>query len=228
MNKRDGLVVVLTGDIIGSSRLSSHDRKHLMEVMKVAASDVFRAFNDCVPMEADIFRGDSWQLIVSRPAKAMEVALYFRCFIRSGMGPLRMDTRLSMAIGHVDIMPEDRVSQGDGEAYRLSGRALETLKGHQRMAFSFPSTMKGEGLRGIRALVFLIDALFVKWTPRQAEAVKWALRGFNQEETAIRWPGGPVSQQAVAQHLTKAGWHNLSRALGYVREVLGKYKQYEF
>ncbi len=223
LTKRDeSLFVVVTGDIIGSTRLSGKARRRLLQVMKAGSKDVRIAFGRSVPFEVDVFRGDSWQLLITQPRDCLDVALYYRCLIRAGMGPLRVDTRLSIAIGDVDLMPGDRVSQGDGEAYRLSGRGLEGLKGHQRMIFSFPSRLEDEGLRAIRALVLLIDALFVRWTPKQAEAVKWVLKGVRQEEIAANWPTGPISQQAVAQHLTKAGWYNLSKGLEYARNVLSR------
>jgi len=43
------------------------------------------------------------------------------------MGAGKFDTRMAIAIGTVDFVPDDRVSRGDGHAYRDSGNALEQM-----------------------------------------------------------------------------------------------------
>lgn len=214
----EGLYIVITGDIVGSSRLSSKERKKLLEVMTAGSKEVCKAFKGAVPLEVDIFRGDSWQLLVTAPMLGLHVPLFYRGFIKAKMTPARVDTRLAIALGTIDLVPETRVSQGDGQAYRLSGRAMEVLKGYNRMVFVFPDELKSAITQAIRALVFLTDVLVTKWTPKQAEAITGVLKGMNQEEIAATWPDGPVSQQAVAQHLLRAGWYGLSKGLDFVKE----------
>ncbi len=214
---------VITGDIIASSRLLPPDRQRLLGVMKDASSALKSIFKGSVPLAVDIFRGDSWQVLVARPEKALNAALYFRAFLMARMAPVRVDTRLAIGVGPVDFVPEERVSSGDGLAYRLSGRTLEDLKGHSRMAIEFPTEMDAGLTQPLKIVVSLIDALVVKWTPKQAEAVLGALAGLNQEEIGAKWPGGSISQQAVAQHLAKAGWHQISQALDFVAESVGSF-----
>jgi len=216
------LAIVITGDIVHSSRLGLQHRKHLYEVMKTVATEVYEFFYGAIPLEPDIFSGDSWQILVSRPEKALDVALFYRAGIRAGMEPLRVDTRVSMGLGSIDFLPEERVSQGDGEAYRLSGRALAEIKGHHRMVFVFPERLDCTLLRAIKTIVFLSDTVAIRWTPRQCLAVKGAIRGLNQEEIAKSWPGGSISQQAVAQHLSRAGWYGLEKGLSFFRQTIGK------
>ncbi len=214
------LYAVVTGDIIGSSRMASPDRKRLLGVMQGASSALRSFLRDAVPLEVDIFRGDSWQLLVARPEKALNAALYFRAFLMAKMAPKRVDTRLAIGVGSVDFVPGDRVSKGDGEAFRLSGRALETLKGYYRMTFAFPEGTDEQVSLAVKTVVCLMDALVMKWTPKQAQAVLAALEGKNQEEIGRGWPDGPISQQAVAQHLTKAGWHSLLHGISFVEKEL--------
>ena len=214
------LYAVVTGDIIGSSRMASPDRKRLLGVMQGASSALRSFLRDAVPLEVDIFRGDSWQLLVARPEKALNAALYFRAFLMAKMAPKRVDTRLAIGVGSVDFVPGDRVSKGDGEAFRLSGRALETLKGYYRMTFAFPEGTDEQVSLAVKTVVCLMDALVMKWTPKQAQAVLAALEGKNQEEIGRGWPDGPISQQAVAQHLTKAGWHSLLHGIDFVEKEL--------
>ena len=218
----NGLHAVVTGDIIGSSRLSRSKREKLFKVMTAGSKEVCQVFHQDVPLEIDIFRGDSWQLLVTRPRTALDAALFFRAFIKAGMAPERVDTRLAIATGTIELAPEERVSQGDGEAYKLSGRALEMLRGHENMTFDFPPEIESDLTRAVQAVVTLSDVIVTRWTPRQAEAVKGMMKGLNQGKIAAGWPQGAVSQQAVAQHLARAGWHGLRQGLNFVRNTLEK------
>jgi len=218
--ERGRIYAVVTGDIIASSKLPPHERKRLLDVMQ-AASKALRSFlKDVVPFDVDIFRGDSWQLLVAKPEKALNAALYFRAFLMAKMAPKRVDTRLAIGVGSVDFVSQDRVSKGDGEAFRQSGRALENLKGYHRMTFAFPEGMDEQVTLAVKTVVYLMDALVMKWTPKQAQAVLAVLEGKNQEEIGKSWPSGPISQQAVAQHLTKAGWHSLFHGIDFVEKEL--------
>ncbi len=213
------LYIVATGDIIHSSMLSLRARERLLQVMRQGSQRVQELFPGSVPLDVDIFRGDSWQMLVTSIDLLLHVPLFYRCFIKAGMEEERVDTRVSIALGRVEMVPDLRVSQGDGEAYRLSGQALDTMSRKHHMVFSFPKRMESDLTLSARALIFLADSLVSRWTARQACAVAWAIAGKGQEEIAGKlWPGGPISQQAVAQHLSRAGWHGLSRALEFLYE----------
>jgi len=220
--EKNRLYAIATGDIIDSSKLSPPDRKRLLFVMQRASVALRSFLKEAVPLEVDIFRGDSWQMFIAQPEKALVAALYFRAYLKATMAPRRVDTRLAVGVGTIDFLPNDRVSKGDGEAFRYSGRALEELKGHHRMAFVFPRRFDEQIALAVQTVVYLIDALVVRWTPRQALAVLGALEGKNQDEIGAKWPGGPISQQAVAQHLTKAGWHALLHGIDFVNKEVKK------
>jgi hypothetical protein len=146
------------------------------------------------------------------------VGLFFRACLRTAAERGRgLDTRLAIAIGTVDFV-SDRVSQGDGEAYRISGRALEQMSGKQRLHLVLPGEAGDDALA---VVVRLIDVVARGWTGRQALAVCGALRGWTQEKIANAWPG-KVSQQAVTKHLDAANWPALEEALKLVEVRLGK------
>jgi len=209
---------VITGDIVDSSKLSKTQRKQLPAQIAKASRDTRDFFGAAVPMEVDVFRGDGWQLIVSEPTASLRVGLFFRACLRTAAKRGRgLDTRLAIAIGTVDFVG-DRVSGGDGEAYRLSGRLLEQIPGKQRLQIALPGEA---GDDAIAVIVRLIDVIARGWTGRQAQAVCGALRGWTQEKIAGSWPG-KVSQQAVTKHLDAANWPALEEALILVETRLGK------
>ena len=207
---------VITGDIVDSSKLPKAQRKALPGLIAKASRETIKAFPDAVPLEVDVFRGDGWQLLVSEVGQCLRVGLFFRACLRSAAERGRgLDTRVAIAVGLVDFVRE-RVSQGDGEAYRLSGRALEALPRKQRLALALPAEAATDALV---VIVRLIDVLAQGWTGRQALAVRGALRGWTHEKIAQEWPE-TISQQAVTKHLDGAQWTALEAALTYVENNL--------
>jgi hypothetical protein len=214
---------VITGDVVASSRLSKSVRRALPDHLKRASREVRKAFGDAVPLEIDVFRGDSWQLLITDPLQCLRIALFLRSRLISladrGRG---LDTRLAIAIGPVDFVPAGAVSEGDGEAYRLSGRLLETLPTDQLLTLGLTTA---EVPATIAAAIRLLDAVVQNWTGKQAEAVAGALRGWTQEKIAASWPQ-TISQPAVTKHLSKAHWPAVEAALrqleSAVRPLLGR------
>jgi hypothetical protein len=210
---------VLTGDIVGSSKLSKPDRQRLPQLLKRAARETQKAFPGTAPLELDVFRGDSWQWLLQDDVRCLRIALYLRACLRSeaerGRG---LDTRIAIAIGPVDFVPKNAVSEGDGEAYRASGRALEQLPGNRLLTLTATDQTLPSG---VDVSLQLLDAVVQGWTGKQAEAVTGALRGWTQEKIAQTWSRA-ISQPAVTKHLAKAFWPNVEAGLIYVEGVLGK------
>jgi hypothetical protein len=207
---------VLTGDVVDSSKLPKAKRQALPGLLQKASAETRKAFPDAVPLAVDVFRGDGWQLLVGDSVRALRIGLFFRACLRSGTERGRgLDTRVAVAIGQVDFVPE-RVSQGDGEAYRLSGRGLEEMVRKQRLLLVFPPDREPAGTS---VIVRLLDALARGWTGKQAMALRGALRGWTQEKIAQEWPE-PISQQAVTKHLEGAQWPAVGAALAYLESNL--------
>ncbi len=214
-NKR---YAVLTGDVVDSSKLSAARRKALPKILAKAGRETQKAFSKAVPLEVDVFRGDSWQLLVAAPLESLRVALFLRARLRAtaerGKG---LDTRISVAIGRVDFVPGERVSQGDGEAYRASGRGLDALRRREFLKIGLPEGVPGAA--GVQAAVRLIDVIAQGWTGPQAQAVSGALLGWPQDRIAEAWPE-PVRQSTVSRHLEKAAWEPLAEGLAFVEAEL--------
>jgi hypothetical protein len=126
-----------------------------------------------------------------------------------------IDTRLAIALGTIDFLPDQRVSSGDGEAFRSSGDSLENMSKSRRMKFEYPNDEVASLSAALDIIVQLIDALAVEWTEKQAQAVTGALRGWTQGKIAKSWWENPITQQAVAQHLDRASWFAVENALAF-------------
>jgi hypothetical protein len=204
------LYAIITGDIVRSSKLSAGERQKLLAVLKGGSAALREAFGPAGTPEVDIYRGDAWQMLVPDPASSLRRGLFYRAFIKSHMGKFRVDTRMAIAVGTLEFVPGDGVSRGHGEAYRLSGRALEAMKPDFRMDFNAPGKAEEKLLDTI---VKLVDALAADWSDRQALALTGALQGWTQEKIGRLWEGRAISQQSVSTHLRRAGWYGIEQAI---------------
>lgn len=214
------IYAVITGDIVGSSKLKPAERKELHAALKDTSDKLTEYFKQLVPLRVEIFRGDSWQLLVIDPAQSLRIGLFFRAFLRGKMKSTRVDTRISIGVGSIDLIPEGSISSGDGQAFRSSGEALESLSRSHRMTVSFPQSLISNNRHALDVILKLIDALARDWTGKQAHAVSGALLGYTQEKIAGTWFEREISQQAVAQHLDRAGWNAVEIGLNYFANSL--------
>lgn len=203
--------VVITGDVVGSSRLDADQRTRLLEVLGVASRGVSDLLGPALPLPVDVFRGDGWQLLVTEPHRALRAGLLFRSTLLAFVAPESrqpVDTRMAFARGRVDHLPSARVSEGSGPAFELSRNALADL-GDVHMGYRDhlePGQDEWD-------LIFrLLDEFIRNWTARQARAVAGALRGWTQEHIGSLWEPS-VTQPTVANHLQAAHWEAVLAAV---------------
>lgn len=216
----DGLTAVITGDVVGSTAPEAPERSTLLRALNGLTEVLRETFGaETVPRPVDVYGGDTWQVLLTRPSCALRAALLVRSTLRGHVevdAYTPIDTRLFVARGSVDTLSEGRLSESDGEAFRVSGRGLQHL-GDRRMAFG--NTTRSH--LGDWDVVFrLLDAIASEWTPRQSRTVSGALRGWRQERIAGLW-SPPVSQPTVAGHLRAAHWDAIESAVVAFEERLG-------
>ena len=159
---------VLTGDLIGSSRFNIKDREEILTILK----DSFKIISPgIIESQFVIFRGDSFQGVLSRPEEGLKAALIIRASLLSKFKGkrTRLDARIAIGIGTIDYLPPDHAGEGDGEAFRNSGPELDKMKkSEQNLIIRTPWTEINEELRTECAL---FDALIQRWTKEQAQAI---------------------------------------------------------
>jgi len=195
---------VVSGDFIGFSGLPAETRESSYHLVKQAGAELARLFPSAMPWEVDMFRGDGWQFVLADPVISLRAALFFRAYLRARAGGHPTDVRLAIGVGPIDYVPDNRVSAGDGTAFRLSGRLLDQIAMQKTGSMRF--VMEDEKLSlPLDGITLLIGALADNWTERQARAVAGALQGLTIIQITEQWPDR-ISRQAVGKHLARTRW----------------------
>jgi hypothetical protein len=220
---RTQLYAVLTGDVTGSSSFPPDNREGFLQLLRSTLDQVLAHSSTAAAFYGrfEIFRGDSFQGILMRPEEALQAAISIRAALRSNQPHdimhTRFDARIAIGVGMVDFLPKaGSISEGDGEAYRLSGPTLDAMKGERHLAIK---SLWSEINEELDTECALLDVLIAKWTREQAEAILWYLRKDTQRETAIRFE---ISQPAVQLRLKSAGSWAVERFCKRYKELIKK------
>jgi hypothetical protein len=201
---------VLTGDIIKSSRLSPSDLESVRSTLTGAINGVRRWKRGLVQGKPEFYRGDAWQLLLADPALALRVGIHLRASLRAaGLA----DTRVAIGLGQVEKISSERVSLSMGQAFVLSGKALDRMTRYSGMTIEVPNSA-GPLSGWLQVVGHLCDALIGQWTMRQAELVRAAVNPEERGSDEIGQSLKPVvSKQAVAKGLSGANWYVLREAI---------------
>jgi hypothetical protein len=192
-------IAVLTGDIVGSTRLEAAALDEVIAALSRAADEVGTW------QEADArftrSRGDGWQVRLIRPVLALRSALFLRASLRASA--TGAETRIAIAEGESREDPPDDLNAATGPVYTASGRALDALAG---------ASMVHSAGGAIGAAVRLADEISRRWTASQARSVALALAPEPPTHAAAGAILG-ITRQAVDQALNAAALPAILSAL---------------
>lgn len=116
---------VITADVIGSTKMNLQQRNALPETLDKLADELQKI----CPVRLEMYRGDSFQVLVEDYKKAPLIAVLLRLGLiqKSQSDEQKIDARISIGIGGVSYMA-DTLGKSDGEAFVLSGRAFERIE----------------------------------------------------------------------------------------------------
>lgn len=212
---------VLTGDIVGSSRLKGKEQLELKASLKQSFELVKKIYPDTDSLPSfDIFRGDSFQGVLDNTLYALEASLLIRANLRKDQTSesdqqVNWDARIAIGIGEIDYLP-DNVSEGDGPAYRSSGPVLDTLKKDVKLEVQTPWKEINDELNTECAL---LDAVISRWTSPQAEAVMMLLEGKDRKQIGQELG---ISQAAVHYRVKGSGWFAVEKFINRYHTIIRK------
>ena len=224
---------IITGDIVSSREIDAPIREKLFDEMGELLKELKKQWISSY----ETYRGDSLQCQVKSPESVLRVALIIRSFFRAyfpdelkpklavkkgdqaqatkGYFATNFDIRLGLGIGSIDFIKKNKITSSDGEAFRLSGDALDSLSpGTQRLAIKTFNVTFNEQME---PPILLLDALIQKWTQNQAELVLYKLQDKKEEEIAAKLK---VTQSAVNQRTKTAQWMAIEKLIIYFEKTV--------
>ncbi len=208
--KTKKLYSVITGDIVKSSKLPLDKHKLLVKVMRNCSKEISNVFPDSLKYKPELFRGDSWQVLIKKPELALSIALFYRAYLRAKMQLSSIDARMAISIGTVDFIES---SFGVGDAYKISGKALDK-KGKRKIKF-VSDILPDSNV--IDLLIYNTDFISARWTSKQCKIVLLALQNRDQKAIASKLR---ISQQAVSKQIDAAGWMIVYDNVAYFKNVV--------
>lgn len=160
---------IITGDIIDSTSIPIEQRKDLLTAISVISEEL-QVFS---PLKCEIYRGDSFQIVVNRPEMAMLIAILLRAGLKSRVpkgSKQNWDARIAVGIGEIEFI-SDSILVSDGEAFRLSGREFDEL-GKRNLAVRTRWEDANEELKISTAFA---DDIITNWTSSQSLVIYMSL-----------------------------------------------------
>jgi hypothetical protein len=214
---RPGAVfAALTGDLVASRHLSAERLERARRLVARGAAEFRRRHPHAVCGVPQMFRGDAWQLLLREPRWALRMALLIRALL---LAENDVTTRIAIGVGGVDVVNRRRISVSTGEAFVLSGHALDRITGYFDLTGALPDRA-GPVAGWFPALLHLCSGLVRPWTRRQAEIVSLALVLKNPTHDSIAHALRPrVSKQTVTESLAAARWRPLLEGMRIFEET---------
>lgn len=203
---------VVTGDIANSTSLNADKRAELID--RIAA-----LIKSWVPKAeyAEIFRGDSFQLLFDDVAESLKRSIQIRCWLKSypdSTDNEPLDARLSIGIGEVAYFGRS-VLDTDGEAFHLSGRAFDEMKASQN--YLLVSTNDPKLNDQLNIILNLANIIISQWTKNQAEVIFLLLEGKTQQEMANELK---IAQSAVNNRIKLSRWKEIDKTMRYIASLM--------
>ncbi|RYJ44517.1 hypothetical protein [Flavobacterium beibuense] len=208
---------VITSDIIQSTHINPPERQRLYAEIQQAIKEIGKKY----PLKSEWYRGDAFQVKTDEIKYACRVALLIKTFTRSvekdreqagKKSPKIYDVRMAVGIGPIES-GSDTLALSNGEAFQLSGRTLDELKGARRH-FAF-ATADGNN-NSLQIESQLLDALINSTTAAQCRVLYNKLLGHIEDDIAKKLG---VSQSTVNQHANAANWSVFSDYLDYFENL---------
>ncbi|MGJ1204824.1 hypothetical protein [Sphingobacterium lactis] len=203
MGSKANNMIVLTGDIIHSSDFEAEQWLPLLEGGIHPYSTNY-----------DIFRGDSFQALVSADT-CFHAVFNLKASLRQIEG---LDIRIGIGVGLVDRLDED-IKKSSGQAFVYSGRALDDLE-KESLEFRSPWEDLNEE---INLMMSLCTRITDQWTPNLAETVKAALENPEASQMELSNIIGRKHQSQVSKELSRAHYAKIMDVISYCTKKLKKY-----
>lgn len=189
---------VLSGDIVKSSAFPAEALHRLFQEMKATVRAFAKAHPQSVVGGLAVVQGDRWQILLRRPPLAERMMASMAAVARKH----GQTTRIALGIGAVDRLDAKHITESTGEAFTLSGHALDEL---ERLVYKKQYwRIEGAHITPYRKiLISILGQIASSWSRAQAEAALLVLKGLTPAQALVELG---IQQPAFAKRLTAAQW----------------------
>lgn len=170
---------IITGDIVNSRKINIDFRDELIEILETIINDIKPIINSKI----EIYRGDSFQVLVDNPSETLRVAILIRAGLKYRTPKVikkLWDARVSVGVGEV-YYNADRIGCSDGEGFQLSGWGLDDIGKEMLLINTRWKTINEE----FKVSTAFADDVISKWTRPQSEVIfNFLLFNENQKNVA--------------------------------------------
>lgn len=201
---------IITADIVESTEI----RLDIREKLFTQFNDGLKLIKEQFHIEYEWYRGDALQVKTINIELSLRIALLIKLWIKSFEKETKKshDVRLSVGIGKIEVDKKE-LSLSDGEAFRISGRNLDSLKSTKQSIIIDSNDANSNSLK---AESVLLNALIDNVTPIQSKVLFFKLKGFKEEEIAKQLG---LAQSTVNQHSNSGNWNAISKYLDYFEKL---------
>ena len=203
-------VAIITADIVDSTEINFENRENTFAQFNIGLEMIKKKFK----IDYEWYRGDAFQLKTVQPAISLRIALMIKFWIKSFEIEIKKahDIRLSLGIGTIEINKK-QLSLSDGEAFRISGRNLDSLKSSKQSLIidandSYSNALKAESI--------LLNAIINNITPIQSKVLFYKLKGYKEEDIAKKLG---LAQSTVNQHSNAGNWNVFAKYIAYFENL---------
>lgn len=204
-NAEERFYAVLTGDIVGSTKLAAGELPALFDAIRSCVADVARQVPVRLIGTFCVVQGDRWQLTLSPPRYAAR----FMVLIAAAARMRSVTTRIALGTGEADRIVIANITESTGEAFTLSGRGLALLETAVYKKHYW--IIDGKNISAYQKLLF--DFLGIRaaaWTCGQAEAVVLMTQDCSREKIGEELH---IARQNVGKRLNAAQWSFFRRMI---------------
>ncbi len=205
------LYAVITGDIINFTKLPAEKRKSLVKESEQLLKGWIKKSAD-----AEIFRGDSYQVLFDDVNAAIDKSIQLICWFKMKSdinSRVFLGTRISIGIGKLAYRGKNVLSS-DGEAFHLSGRNFDQMKINELLVIK-SSNIKNN--KTIALLLMFINKIMNDWTLAQSEVIYLLIKGKTQQEIADQLS---ISQPSVNSRVKLSQWKDVEVGLNYISQLV--------
>lgn len=218
---KSGTIAVITGDLVNSSQYDLVTMNALISRLNKEFDRLSGEFSEKI-VRFSMYRGDSFQGIIEDASLALSIAIRLKALVNSystdkssagNRSPLA-DVRIAIGIGTGNYNP-DAIHISNGEAFQLSGRALDTMK-HDNLKMSLHTN--NEDINDeFKVHMSFLDHVTNHWSMASAEVVYFLLKAYKERDIADELNR---SQAAINLRKKAAGWEEIKLLLGrYDRKI---------